>query len=149
MRYYPLSVTGEILDIVIHKGLDQYYPNIDNSVPADGSNFSIAVRVVYHGEATSGGRVVGYVYTPPPVVTQYDDDPDHWPYDDPETEHVYYIDFGPINKEGPWSALIVYTRVISGVETTLKAWAGYLFTAGPVMPPADVSNLVVTSYSRR
>jgi len=148
MRYYPLSVTGEILNIVVYKDDVPYNPGLGTVLPADGHNFTIAVTVKYHGEKTSGGRVYGYVWRPSGGEAQYDDDPDHWPYDDPETEHVYYIDFGPIDEKGVWVGSVAYTRVISGVETVLASWFNYLFTAGPVIPPAEVTGLGIASYVR-
>ena len=149
MRYYPAAVTGDILDIKLVKDGVEYDITPDTKVEADGHNFTLRVTVRYRGEATSGGRVIGYVYPPVPADIQYDDDPDRWPYDAPDTIHTYTIDFGPIHKEGPWVALVVYTRVINGVEMTLASWADYIFTAGPVMPPAEVTGLAITAYSRR
>lgn len=150
MRYYPAAVTGNILGIKIEKGGVTYPTSLGTRFEADGSNFTLLVTAIYHGDPTSGGRVFGHVYPPnyaDPEI-QYDDDPDHWPYDKPNTQHTYTIDFGPIFREGNWYTVVAYTRVIAGIETSLVLWNGYIFGAGPVVPPAEVNGLAIAGYGR-
>jgi len=150
MRYYPAAVTGDILDIRIKKGGVAYPIGLGTVFEADGSDFTLLVTVIYYGDPTSGGRVYGYVYPPEyaePEI-QYDDDPDRWPYDAPNTQHTYTVDFGPIFREGGWFAITGYTRVISGVETLLANFGVWIFHAGPVIPLPEVHGLVIGSYVR-
>jgi len=228
IRYYPAAVTGNILDIKVRKDGVDYNVGPGTCLDADGHNFTLLVTVIYYGDATSGGKVLGYVLPPdyimrgimlfagwnqliytgkpgllvrgvcasvlnyivqmyywvpetndwapvglndlmmpggfyainvdrnctwtcetiPEGKIQYDDDPDRWPYDAPNTEHTYTIDFGPIYIEGEWFAHVLYTRVISGEEKGLAYWHGCIFTAGPAIPPAEVKDLETTDYSR-
>jgi hypothetical protein len=139
------EVTGEIVRVRVYKDGDEYIPGSGLKLKADGGSFSLHVTVSYHGPQTSGGRVYGYVY-PPQGGSRYDDDPDHYTYDKPDTEHTYTIDFGSLDQEGPWSAYIAYTRTISGEETILDTWNGYIFTAEPEVVPPEFKYLEITEF---
>jgi hypothetical protein len=139
--------TGEITRIRVYKDGNEYVPGPELKLKPDGGSFSLHVTVRYQGSQTSGGRVYGYVY-PPEGGYRYDDDPDHWPYDEPDTEHTYTVDFGPLDQQGLWSAFIGYTRTISGEETILDTWNGYIFTAEPELAPAEFRSLEITEFLR-
>jgi hypothetical protein len=147
MSVYPLAeVTGEIKSVKVRKGGTDYTPGTSLVFDADGSSFTLLVTVVYHGPQTSGGRVYGLVY-PPSGGYQWDEDGDMWPYDVPDTQYTYTIDFGPINIGGTWTANISYTRTPSGQqEKVLATWSGTIFKARQATPL--FSDIKVLSFAK-